>query len=193
MAALDALYQHASTHASPSFSLDIARLALTHRHRHSEQVVGVAKNIVSYFATHARESVDRPHPRLPPRVNADRLRPVVTQANKWNAPLPRDVLELAVHDAIMDGADGSHLKELIAAGADVNAVHDTLFFPPLTVAARSGNVDLVRVLVDAGADVDSCVGGHTALVHAAWFGHADVVAELERVHVRLGEDVNHFC
>ena len=180
MAALDVLYQYASTNASPSFTLDIARLALTHRHRHSEHVVGVAKNIVSFFAAHARDSVVRPHPRLPPRVNADRLRPVVTQANEWNAPLPRDVLALAVHDAIMDDADVSHLKEIIAAGADVNAVHSTLYFPPLTVAARRGNADLVRVLMDAGADVDSCVGGETALVHAAWFGHADVVTELER-------------
>lgn len=176
--AFDVLYQYASQNASPKYTLDIARMALTHRHCHSDHVTSIAKNIVAYFATEARASVSRPHPVLPPCVDIDRIRLAVEGSVSWKAPLPKDVLELALHDVILYGSDVGLLKDLIAAGADVNAVHEVLFFPPLIVAARKGNVDHVRVLLDAGADATREVGGHTALSHARWHGHEEVAREL---------------
>lgn len=178
MAAFDILYQYASHNVSPKYTLDIARMALTHRHHHSEHMVGVAKNIVAHFATEARASVWQPHPALPPSVDLDRIRPVVEESVAWRAPLPKDVLELALHDVIVYGGDLDLLENIITAGADVNAIHDVLFFPPLIVAARKGNVDHVRVLIEAGADVHCEVGGHTALMHATWCGHDAVAQEL---------------
>jgi ankyrin repeat protein len=46
----------------------------------------------------------------------------------------------------------------------------------LIVAARSGNLDVTRLLVEAGADIDfQQRWGHTALMTAAKNGHLDVV------------------
>jgi hypothetical protein len=176
--AFDVLYQFASHYASPRYTLDIARMALTHRHQHSDHVVCVAKNIVAHFANDARASVVQPHPTLPPGIDLDRVQSVIEDSVAWKAPLPQDVLELALHDVILYGCDVELLKDVIAAGADVNAIHEVLYFPPLTVAARKGTVEHVRILLDAGADVHCRVGGHSALMHATWCGHDEVVQEL---------------
>jgi ankyrin repeat protein len=46
---------------------------------------------------------------------------------------------------------------------------------PLIYAARYGNMEVVRVLLEGGSNVDRTdVHGNTALHWAAWFGHVDV-------------------
>lgn len=50
---------------------------------------------------------------------------------------------------------------------------------PLHQAARAGDVDMLRLLIEAGADIEArAPGGATALHHAAYFGHPEVVREL---------------
>ena len=56
----------------------------------------------------------------------------------------------------------------------------------LVKAAGVGPVDVVRVLLDAGVDVDGVGNGSTALIDAVWNGRVDVV----RVLVEGGADVN---
>ena len=59
---------------------------------------------------------------------------------------------------------------------------------PLTSAARSGDINTVKNLLDKGADVNvkDNIGGWTALVHAAYKGHTKVVKLL----IAKGADVD---
>jgi ankyrin repeat protein len=108
----------------------------------------------------------------------------------------------ALHWAVSEGhADAA--KALIAAGADVNARSNYVapangrgfegrtplpnaseaktvefasgWLTPLMIAAREGDADLARVLVDAGADVNATAGdGKTALAMAIFNGNYDL-------------------
>ena len=68
------------------------------------------------------------------------------------------------------------IAALLKGGADANE-QLPLGRRPLMLAARSGNVDAVRALLDDGADVNASEDerGTTALMQAADQGHADVV------------------
>jgi bla regulator protein blaR1 len=95
----------------------------------------------------------------------------------------------AIDEALLEAADKADLRgvnELLAAGADVNAV-----VPgdgsPLIVAARSNEMSIVRVLLDRGADPNLTVPGDgSPLIQAAKRGALDIVELL----VRRGADVN---
>ncbi|MEU4602541.1 ankyrin repeat domain-containing protein [Kribbella sp. NPDC023972] len=76
-------------------------------------------------------------------------------------------------------------RRLIAAGADVNAVDDTVQSAFL-IAASEGYLDLLNLTLQHGADVrslDSYRG--TALIRAAERGHASVVGRLLRARVTV--------
>jgi bla regulator protein blaR1 len=88
-------------------------------------------------------------------------------------------LDRALVEAIQEGqADANEVRELLAAGADVNATIDG-DGSPLIVAAREGRMDIVRLLLDRGADVNLAVlGDGSPLIMAAREGHAAIVALL---------------
>jgi ankyrin repeat protein len=73
---------------------------------------------------------------------------------------------------------------LLAAGADVHAEERSDRFSPggtvlIAAASEPNSEEIVRLLVDAGADVDACTaGGSTALMMAAERGDKDVVLAL---------------
>jgi ankyrin repeat protein len=77
-------------------------------------------------------------------------------------------------------ATAAEVREWIALGADVNYREDAGEETPLIVAARAGNLEIVRLLVDAGADVnvqiddDELGGPASALTYAARAGHQDM-------------------
>ncbi len=91
-------------------------------------------------------------------------------------------------DLAAASADAATVTALVSAGADVgenprlsNSRHS------LHTAAKAGNLDAVRAILDAGEDVDVLEGTHsTALMYAAYWGYGDVVAEL----LARGCDVN---
>lgn len=77
--------------------------------------------------------------------------------------------------------DLEKVRRLIAAGADINARLPMVGsadddYTPLAVAAREGHADIVRALLEAGAEPRRVIGLFlgTALHEACYFGHADV-------------------
>jgi uncharacterized protein len=76
---------------------------------------------------------------------------------------------------------GAVARALIDAGARVDGLPDDAETPLMT-AASYGDLEVARVLIDAGADIDARarpdsggVPGGTALMHAAVFGMTDVL------------------
>jgi len=87
------------------------------------------------------------------------------------------------------GVDG--LKEAIDAGADINA-QDKDGWTALHLAARHGNSEAVRLLLDNGANPDLVTkpneDGITALDLAAYYGHtkcADTLRPITRIEQAL--------
>jgi ankyrin len=83
-------------------------------------------------------------------------------------------------------SSGAMADKLLAAGANPNAVSST-GESPLMAAARAGSVDIVKALLDHGADVNARekVRGQTALMWAVSQRHPDVV----RMLLERGADV----
>ena len=68
------------------------------------------------------------------------------------------------------------ITQLIDSGAELNPENGEM---PLHAAAENNHVDVVRLLLEGGADVDKAdLYGNTALMNAAVAGHADVVSQL---------------
>ena len=88
---------------------------------------------------------------------------------------------LSMLNAAASGELGK-MQTLIAQGHDVNVRFPLVGTGPLIVAAGHGHVDMVRVLLDAGADINAAdASGWTALHAAAAKGdRATVVLLLER-------------
>jgi ankyrin repeat protein len=86
--------------------------------------------------------------------------------------------------ATMDG-NLRRVRLLHFAGADINVRGNCCM--PLYLAAGEGRLDVVRYLLDEGADVNAREQfGHTALSEAVYYGQTPVIKEL----VLRGADLN---
>ena len=84
----------------------------------------------------------------------------------------------ALHRAAMEG-DLDTARELIAAGAELNAREPMGGSSPLITAATFGRTGVARALIAAGADVDQRNNdGSTALITAAFFCRTEIVEAL---------------
>ena len=95
--------------------------------------------------------------------------------------------------AAVKAGDVAEIQRLITAGAPVNgrvpvvgSLDDD--YTPLGIAAREGSAEIVRVLLDAGADPRQMIGlmRGTPLHEASYFGFADVVQEMTQRRGRAG-------
>jgi ankyrin repeat protein len=92
-------------------------------------------------------------------------------------------------------------RRLIEAGVNVNAVRKLLGeITPLQLAAIQGAAELIRILIDADADLDWHDGeGQTALYKAVWKGWEDIVRDLlkagadPRITTDKGEGLLHLA
>jgi uncharacterized protein len=114
-------------------------------------------------------------------AEADGLFEIVAMIRARKAANDATVGSLSLVDAAKAG-DSGKVAKLIAASADVEErtpVIGTLDddYTPLGIAARSGNLDIVRLLLDAGADVNAPIGlmRGTAVHEASYFGYSDIV------------------
>ena len=75
-------------------------------------------------------------------------------------------------------AGGLHRLQLLhLAGANVN--DRSTGSAPLVLAAGEGRVEIVRYLLDEGADVNAReLHGNTALTEASYYGHVSIIKEL---------------
>jgi len=103
-----------------------------------------------------------------------------------------DVRAQTLVPAIKAG-DLAEVERLIASGADVNRRLPMVGSPdddytPLAIAAREGYADIVRALLEAGANPRRVIGLFlgTALHEACYFGHVDVVRAMTEKRARVG-------
>ena len=67
-------------------------------------------------------------------------------------------------------------RALLAAGVDKNMQHESTGLTALSLASFKGHIEIVRLLLDAGAHKDSQDRlGQTALMHASRKGHVEIV------------------
>ena len=100
---------------------------------------------------------------------------IVSYRNASNRDLSHELIESSWR------GDVRKVGELLAAGADVNfslTAHPSCI--PLTCAAQQGHAEVVRLLLDSGANVNARDDSHlTALQWAQEKGHGDVVSMLK--------------
>ena len=82
------------------------------------------------------------------------------------------------------GGNYRFVKFLINNGADINLEDNSGSFP-LINAVRSGNKDLVELMLSEGADLKSTNNGQTALMNAAAFGEEDIT----KILISAGSEV----
>jgi len=99
-------------------------------------------------------------------------------------PSARRQRQRSFAQATMDG-NLSRMRLLHFAGANINARGNCCM--PLYLAAGEGRLEVVRYLLDEGADVNAREKfGHTALSEAVYYGQTAVIKEL----VFRGADLN---
>lgn len=100
----------------------------------------------------------------------------------WSQAFAMDIVR-----AVLNG-DAATVQQYLAAGADPNTMHPT-GRSLLAVASSRGHTDVVRVLVEGGADIE--LGwpslGSSPIMAAARKGHDEVVGVL----IAAGANVNH--
>ena len=70
---------------------------------------------------------------------------------------------------------------MLMAGADPNGRRGSIYKTPLVLASRKGHIDIIRLLLSNGADLNACP---PALKFAALDGKADII----RVLLEAGAD-----
>ena len=87
----------------------------------------------------------------------------------------------------MQQSDIEKIKELIKEGTNLNIFADSM--PPLYHAVNNGNLEIVKLLVENGADVNvKNVVGQTPLHEAARCGYFEIVKYL----IDKGADINAY-
>jgi len=91
------------------------------------------------------------------------------------ARIPLDGSRPAIFEALRRG-DAETLKKELAAGADPNQLDNAFGVPLLSWAALKGDDESVRILLDAGANVNiRSLNGSRPVHHAAFLGHAGIL------------------
>jgi ankyrin repeat protein len=104
--------------------------------------------------------------------------------NEKNAPLVEGGKSI-VFEAV-DSGDPAYVRALAEAGADVKQAND-YEVPPLSEAARTGNLEMCEILLKAGADPNAAPAGFPLLYGPVNENHLEVVRLLLTSGAKLGE------
>src|SRR5688572_10473022 len=87
--------------------------------------------------------------------------------------------------AAKDG-DLEAVTQLIKDGIDVNTLDDLLLESPLMMAAKFNHIEIVEILLMAGAELEiSSLYNYTALMIAAKYGHTEVIRLLANYNAKV--------
>lgn len=118
----------------------------------------------------------------------DLLIPILTLAVALLLPLVKRLTAKKTGAALIDAVnrgDAETLEKLLAKGVPADATNDLMGRTPLIVAAMSGHVPLVRILLARGANVNATdMEGWTALRYARGFGYTDIAELLAEAGAR---------
>lgn len=122
----------------------------------------------------------------------DGLEDIARMIEATEAALVRQ-LRAAPLAADVEAGDLARVARHISHGADVNLRVPMVGQPnddytPLAIAAREGHADIVKALLEAGANPRPVIGLFfgTAIHEAAYFGHADVIRMMTAGHEQAG-------
>jgi ankyrin repeat protein len=104
--------------------------------------------------------------------------------NEKNAP-PMESGKTIVFEAV-DSGDAALVRTLVEAGADAKRANE-YGVPPLAEAARTGNLEMCKILLKAGSDPNAAPGGFPLLYGPVNENHLDVVRLLLASGAKLGE------
>ncbi len=104
--------------------------------------------------------------------------------NAKNAP-PMESNKTIVFEAV-DSGDAALVRTLVEAGADAKMANE-YGVPPLAEAARTGNLEMCKILLKAGADPNAAPGGFPLMYGPVNEDHLEVVRLLLASGARLGE------
>jgi ankyrin repeat protein len=100
------------------------------------------------------------------------------------------------HTALMEAASAGHVeiaKHLVACNASINTHSNSFKESALTLACYKGNLEMVRFLLEAGADHEHKTEEmHTALMEASMDGHLEVARLLIESGARVNMPVDSF-
>lgn len=125
-------------------------------------------------------------PTRTPTTRTNTPQPLASKENTAVPTPPQHELDRALREAAWAN-DVPRAAELIASGADVNAVDDTVQSAYL-IATSEGHRELLELTLAHGADPDALDSYRgTGVIRAAERGHADIVGRL----LRAGTDPDH--
>jgi ankyrin repeat protein len=104
--------------------------------------------------------------------------------NEKNAP-PMEAGKSIVFEAV-DSGDAAFVRALVEAGGDAKTAND-YGVPPLAEAARTGSLEMCKILLAGGADPNAAPGGFPLLYGPINENHLDVVKLLLASGAKLGE------
>ncbi|PPT08243.1 hypothetical protein CKA32_005723 [Geitlerinema sp. FC II] len=82
--------------------------------------------------------------------------------------------------AAVKAKNANEVRNAIARGADVNERDRNTGYTPLSLAAEMGCLEIVRILLEAGATLDS--NYKSPLAEACWYGHLEIVREIAQFY-----------